>query len=265
MLPEIYIFGKVIPMYGVMAFIGIVTAIIFGVLYFSRYYDIKKEDVFYCTLFALIGIGVGAKLLYIITVIPVLPNAIKTLGWQETITRIMQGGFVFYGGLAGGILGIYIYSKVFKISFKKLVMILVPTTPILHSIGRIGCLCAGCCYGKEYHGFGHIIFNNYSKYSSVPIGVPLFPTQIVESICNLVIFIILLVTYKRFKGTYKTIALYAVLYSVVRFILEFYRGDVSRGILLGLATSQWISILLFVIGIALFIYSSKIEKKEKVK
>ncbi len=253
MLPSIYIFGREIPTYGIIGFIGIVVAILFGVFYFSRYYDIKKEDIFYCTLFALIGIGIGSKLLYIITIIPELPSIISNLGWKETLIRIMQGGFVFYGGLIGGVLGILVYSKTFKISFKKLIIILCPTVPIFHAIGRIGCLCAGCCYGQEYHGFGSITFHN-TPYA--PTEIPLFPTQIVESICNLIIFIILLITYKRYIGTYKTLALYAVLYSIVRFIIEFYRGDAIRGILLGLSTSQWISIVLFAVGIGLFIYEN---------
>ena len=73
MLPSIFIFGREFPTYGIIAFAGIAVAILFGVFYFSKYYDIKKEDIFYCILFALIGIGIGAKLLYIITIIPDLP------------------------------------------------------------------------------------------------------------------------------------------------------------------------------------------------
>ena len=124
MLQSIYILGREIPTYGIIGFIGIAVAILFGVFYFSKYYDIKQEDIFYCILFALIGIGIGAKLLYIITIIPNLPTIISNLGWKETLIRITQGGFVFYGGLIGGVLGIYVYAKLFKLSFKKLIMIL---------------------------------------------------------------------------------------------------------------------------------------------
>lgn len=253
MLPYINILGRMVPTYGLLGFIGIVVAICFGVFYFSKFYDIKKEDIFYAAMFAMIGIGIGAKLLYIITILPVLIRNINVLDWKTLIPRLLQGGFVFYGGLIGGVIGLYVYSKSFNISFKKLCMILIPVVPIFHSIGRIGCFLAGCCYGMEYHGFGNVTFYNTEL---APIGVSLFPIQIVESICNLIIFIIILATYKKFKGTYKTIALYAVLYSVVRFVLEFYRGDAARGIIL-LSTSQWISIVLFIIGIILFIYEYK--------
>lgn len=257
MLPYITILGRIIPTYGILGFLGIAVAICFGVFYFSKSYDIKKEDIFYCTLFALIGIGIGAKLLYILTITPYLIQNFNIIDWKTAIPMLLQGGFVFYGGLIGGILGIYVYSKAFKVSFKKLCMTLVPTVPIFHSIGRIGCLLAGCCYGMEYNGFGSITFYN-SNFA--PIGVPLFPIQIVESICNLIIFILILLTYKKFKGTYKTIGLYFVLYSIVRFILEFFRGDAVRGIIV-LSTSQWISIAVFIVGILLFIYSYKDKKK----
>lgn len=260
MKPFINILGRTYATYGIIAFIGVVVAICFAVFYFSKYYNIKKEDVFYSSLFGMIGVGIGAKLLYIITIIPYLIQNFNNLNWKTVIPQLLQGGFVFYGGLIGGIIGVLIYAKTFKISFKTLLMILVPVIPIFHSIGRIACLFAGCCYGKEYHGFGHIVFRD-TPYA--PVNIPLFPTQIVESICNLIIFIIIFITYKKFKGTYKPIAIYAILYSAVRFILEFYRGDVERGILLGLATSQWISIILFICGVTLFIYSIIKENNKK--
>lgn len=253
MLPYINILGIVLPTYGMLAFIGIAVAICFGVFYFSKFHNIKREDIFYASMFALIGAGIGAKLLYIITILPDIIKNFDSLNWQNLIPRLLQGGFVFYGGLIGGALGVYIYSKSFKISFRELCNIFISVIPIFHAIGRIGCLLAGCCYGREYNGFGSIIFYNTQM---APVGIPLFPMQIVESICNLIIFIIIIGTYKKFKGTYKTIAIYAVLYSIVRFVLEFYRGDEIRGIKL-FSTSQWISIVLFVVGIALFIYDNK--------
>ena len=153
-----------------------------------------------------------------------------------------------------GIIGIFIYAKQFKIPFKTLMLILIPVVPLIHAIGRIGCLFAGCCYGMEYNGFGAITFHN-SLFA--PNNVPLFPTQIIESICNIGIFAILLVTYKKYLVTYKTIGLYFILYAIVRFILEFFRGDLIRGIYFSLSTSQWISILLVVFGIGIFIYEHK--------
>ena len=254
MLPYINIFGYNIATYGLIIFIGIFIGAIISIFYFTKFFNIKKEDVFYCILYAVIGVGIGAKLLYIITNIPFLIENYQTLDLYNTFLQMLKGGFVFYGGLIGGILGVFIYSKQFKISFKELLLILLPVVPLIHSIGRIGCLCAGCCYGMEYHGFGAITFHDSLL---APNDVPLFPMQIVEAICNFIIFIVLLVTYKKFLGTYKTVGLYLVLYSIVRFTLEFFRGDLIRGIYFSLSTSQWISIVLFIIGIAIFVRESK--------
>ena len=248
MLPYINIFGYNIATYGLIIFIGIFIGAIISIFYCTKFFNIKKEDVFYCILYAVIGVGIGAKLLYIITNIPFLIENYQTLDLYDTFLQMLKGGFVFYGGLLGGILGVFIYSKQFKISFKELLLILLPVVPLIHSIGRIGCLCAGCCYGMEYHGFGAITFHDSLL---APNDVPLFPMQIVEAICNFIIFIVLLVTYKKFLGTYKTVGLYLVLYSIVRFTLEFFRGDLIRGIYFSLSTSQWISIVLFIIGIAI--------------
>lgn len=247
MLPTINIYGFEIATYGLSIFIGLIIGIIIDVKYFAKFNNIEKNDVIYCTCYAVIGLGIGAKLLYLLTNISFLIENFKTFNWT-VIEQLFKGGFVFYGGLIGGVLGVFIYSKQFKISFKNLLLTLLPTVPLIHSIGRIGCLLAGCCYGIEYAGFGHIVFHNTLL---APTNIPLFPTQIVESICNLIIFIILTITYKKYIGTYKTITLYCILYSIVRFIIEFFRGDLIRGAWLGLSTSQWISIGIFFIGIYL--------------
>ncbi len=251
MLPYINIFGRQIATYGFIIVLGIILGTMIAVFYFSKFNKVKKDDVFYSILYGVVGVVIGAKLLYLLTNIPLL---LKSENILNTLLQMLSGGFVFYGGLIGGILGIFIYSKQFKIEFKSLILTIVPVIPLVHAIGRIGCLCAGCCYGMEYHGFGAIIFHN-SIFA--PNEIPLFPTQIVECICNLLIFAILTITYKKFIGTYKTVGLYCILYSIVRFILEFFRGDLIRGIYLGLSTSQWISISLLIFGIIIFI------KKEK--
>ena len=257
MLPVLRIFNHNISMYSLAILVGIAFGTLFAVYHFSKYHDIPKEDIFYAILFGIIGLGIGAKLLYIITNIPFLIQNASRLEFWPTVLALLQAGFVFYGGLIGGILGIYIYSKAFKVSFKKLLLIIVPVIPLVHAFGRIGCFFAGCCHGMEYHGFGSVVFTNSPFVKPELLNVPLFPSQIVESICNLIIFIILLVTYKKMKDSYKPIALYCILYSIVRFVLEFFRGDTVRGFLLNLSTSQWISILIFIVGIGILIYNNK--------
>ena len=257
MLPYINIFGKQIATYGLIIVLGIIIGSIVAILYFSKFNKIKKDDVLYSILYGIIGIVVGAKILYLLTNIQLL---IRSKDIVYTFLQMLSGGFVFYGGLIGGILGIFIYAKQFKIEFKPLLLTIVPTIPLVHSIGRIGCLLAGCCYGMEYNGIGAITFHNSLI---APNEISLFPIQIIECICNLLIFMILTITYKKDTGTYKTVGLYCILYSIVRFTLEFFRGDLIRGIYFGLSTSQWISILLLILGIIIFIFEYRNNSKNK--
>lgn len=257
MLPFIYIFNYPVPLYGVCIFLGIFIGTIFSVKYFLNFHDLKKDDLIYAILYGLIGLAICAKLLYILIEFPNIIESFSIIGTKETLIRVLKGGFVFYGGLIGLILGIFIYSKQYKVSFKSLLLTIVPAIPLVHAFGRIGCFCAGCCYGMEYTGFGHVIFPE-TMYA--PSGIALFPSQLVEAFCNLIIFIVISIFYKKYYNSYKVISIYLILYSIVRFILEFFRGDVIRGFLLGLSTSQWISIALFIIGIIVWFRENKKNK-----
>lgn len=256
MLPVINLFGINIPTYGLLICIGIIVGLIVIIKSFSKYYSVSKEDILYALIFGIIGAIIGAKLLYIITNIELLIENKENM--LEILSSMINGGFVFYGGLIGGVLGVYIYAKLFKIPFKQLLILIVPAVPLMHTFGRIGCLGAGCCYGIEYDGIGAITF----MHSPVaPNGIELFPVQIVESICNLIIFGVLFFTYKKYVGTNKSIVLYMILYSITRFILEYFRGDALRGKVLWFYTSQWISIAIIILSITYLFITNRKQKE----
>lgn len=246
MLPTISIFGKAIAMYGLMIVLGVFIGVSIAMLRHKKH-NISKDDIMFSSCYAGIGLVIGAKLLYIITITPLL---IKN--WDILIADIrillnaISGGFVFYGGLIGAIIGYYIYCKKYKIDIIKLIDLMAPSIPIIHGIGRLGCFFAGCCYGMHYEGPFHVIFEHSL---AAPNGVPLFPTQLVESICNLLAGIGLLIYAKRIRKPGRVIGVYIIYYSIMRFLLEFLRGDISRGIILNLSTSQIISLLLLPIGL----------------
>lgn len=263
MYPYMNFFDHSIPSYSVMIILGIVIGILFGLLK-SKSAHIPKEDMFYMYCFAVIGVIVGGKLLYMLTSIKEIIIYREVIFKNiENFSKWMSGGFVFYGSLIGAILMVLIYCKKYKINMDNALPVMITSIPLIHSIGRIGCLLAGCCYGREYHGFGHI----YMKNSTIaPTDIPLFPVQIVESFLNLVIFFILLAllkkkfSYKRFMG------IYFCMYAVVRFILETQRGDIARGYIGILSTSQWISIALLIIGICFIAFCrGKTENAEQNK
>src|SRR5258705_1606408 len=134
-----------------------------------------------------------------------------------------------------------------------------PAIALGHVTGWLGCCAAGCCYGKQTDVPWAVIFTKPAAQANVgtPLGIPLHPTQLYESATELLILIVLLATERRgrpFPG--RTFWLYMILYAVSRYIIEFYRGD-PRGIVFGMSTSQFISLLLGPLAIAMLVWLSK--------
>ena len=128
--------------------------------------------------------------------------------------------------------------------------------PLFHAFGRVGCFLGGCCYGIESE-FGFTTHTN----TNIPSinGVNRFPVQLLESGCNLIIFFILLTLFRKRIMEKRLIWIYLLIYPVVRFCDEFLRGDVYRGFLLGLSTSQWVSIILFGVAVVVLVRKGKRE------
>lgn len=250
MLPTITVFHKTIAMYGLMAVLGVFTGVTIAILR-RRTYHFEKDDILFASCYAGIGLILGAKVLYLLTILPKLIE-----NWEFFISdianlyQILSGGFVFYGGFLGAALGFYIYCQQYHIDVIKMLDFFAPVIPIIHGIGRIGCFFAGCCYGISYNGPLHVLFQHSP---AAPNGIPLFPIQLVESICNLSVGILLLLYAKPERRPGKMIGLYITSYAALRFALEFLRGDTARGSFLSLSTSQWISLLLLPAGILLFL------------
>ncbi|HET6957006.1 MAG TPA: prolipoprotein diacylglyceryl transferase family protein, partial [Vicinamibacterales bacterium] len=131
-----------------------------------------------------------------------------------------------------------------------------------HVVGRFGCTFAGCCFGKPTNVPWAITFTDPFAASNVgtPLGVPLHPTQLYEAGAELLILIFLLTTEKlgrKFPG--RTFWLYMLLYSISRYIIEFYRGD-ERGTVGPFSTSQFISLLLAPLAIAMLLYLGRFSR-----
>lgn len=235
-----YLFGnEKIPMYGVCFIIGIVASLLLLLFYIRKRSDkVTKDDALYAACFALVGGILGAKLLSILTSIDIIKE------YHIGIIDVIRNGFVFYGGLLGGFLGYFIYGKVYKISVLDLTDQGSQVLPLGHAFGRLGCFCSGCCYGKPTDSFLGVIYTHPAD-PLTPIGVKLLPTQLFEAGYCLLIFIALfLLNRKKRLNTGVNTTIYVVSYALCRFINEIFRFDGERGFLLGLSTSQWISIFL---------------------
>jgi phosphatidylglycerol:prolipoprotein diacylglycerol transferase len=183
---------------------------------------------------------VGAKLLLL------LVNFNYFRSNPEEILVLARSGGVFYGGLIGATLVAFWYIKRHRLPLWTTCDMFAPGIALGHVIGRLGCLMAGCCYGLPTNVAWAVTFTDPFAAANVgtPLNQPLHPTQLYEAGAELLILVFLLTTERKgrtFPG--RTFWSYMFLYAVSRFIIEFYRGD-ERGLVMGLSTSQFISLIL---------------------
>lgn len=218
----------ILPSYGVLAFVGGFAALLFTYLRLDRF-QIAFTQLLKIVVVCIIGCVLGSKLMYALTQIPWL---VEHFSFENLVLLIPSSGYVFYGGLLGVILAISLYTRKDRDLRTRIYHMVTPAFPLFHGFGRIGCFMAGCCYG-------------------IPLPAPItffgmftldrLPVQIFEAVFEFVLFAVLLVVEKRRPQT-DILKVYLLAYAVFRFAIEFFRGDVVRGIFLGLSTAQWVSL-----------------------
>ena len=162
---------------------------------------------------------------------------------RELVSLARAGG-VFYGGLIAAVLvGFWLVRK-YKLQIWTMGDLMAPGIALGHVIGRLGCLLAGCCYGRPTTVPWAVTFNDPAAALNVgtPLAIPLHPTQLYDAGAEFIILGLLLATERKgnkFSG--RTFWLYLLMYAISRFIIEFYRGD-DRGMAFNLlSTSQVVS------------------------
>lgn len=186
---------------------------------------------------------IGAKLLFLIN------SAQGEFGTVASNYNFwIGGGFVFYGGLIGGLLFVAIASLFIKgFSFKDSYLFL-PALALAHGIGRVGCFLAGCCYGTPTDSFLSVHMHHADRH----------PVQLYESGSLLILFFILHKLVMKKSSPMTVILSYLLGYSTIRFLLEFLRGDKIRGVFMfGVSSSQLISLVFLAISISLLLYLKK--------
>jgi phosphatidylglycerol:prolipoprotein diacylglycerol transferase len=156
--------------------------------------------------------------------------------------------------IAAFLVGLWLVRR-YKLPVWTTADMIAPGIALGHVVGRLGCLLAGCCYGKPTDVAWAITFTDPAAAANVgtPLGVPLHPTQIYDAGAELLILIALLVTERRgkpFPG--RTFWGYMVLYGIARFVVEIFRGD-PRGMIGGLSTSQFVSLLIVPVGLVMLL------------
>ena len=211
------------------------------------------QDTFWNLIFiAFIGALAGSKLLYIIVSWPQLG---ATLAEKLTnIVRDFRYGFVFFGGMIVSVGALVWYIKKKKLPLFKTADFLIVGLPLGHAFGRIGCFLAGCCYGRPTDMPWGVTFTD--PHSLVPpelLGTALHPTQLYEAAGNLILFFLLHAAYKKPHRAGTVLVEYIWGYSLMRFMIEFFRGDFRGEYLLGFSPSQAIALLAAITAFVLWI------------
>ncbi len=199
------------------------------------------------------GAIVGAKTLLVLRS---LPDFLSMSG-AEFFSSIVASAGDFYGGFIGAVLAALLFFQRHRhLPFWKSADVCAPAVALGQAIGRIGCLMAGDDYGRPTTMPWAVTFTDptAATLGGAPLDVPLHPVQAYESVVCLLLFVFLvrLLRRKRFDG--EVILAYTLLYAMARFILEFFRGDVDRGFVIGwLSTSQFIAAILGPVAMALLV------------
>jgi phosphatidylglycerol---prolipoprotein diacylglyceryl transferase len=257
--------------YGVMIVLGMFAGLAIT-RHLARRLNLSPDLFYDMAFFVLLAGFLGARLLFILVNFDLFIQAPLSLIFARE-------GFVFLGGFAAAIVVAVFFVRLNKLPTWDVGDIAGPSLALGHGIGRIGCLLAGCCYGRpvgESLGFLGISFPHVHKHTGetflsfawadhVDAGLippdaarslPVYPTQLFESVANGLIFIALMLLWRRRAFSGQIFASYLLLYGAARFLIEYFRGDFGRGVWFDglLSTSQILSLISIAAGAALWIY-----------
>ena len=235
--------GKILGifyMYGLMIAVGILSCfIVFFLCGKKKKIQSSFLDFGFYNAVVAIALGFGAAALFQ-----------ATYNYIENPDRGFNfGGITFIGGLIGGVVSFLVGYAIFRKRFKSKLLDILSLAPccilIAHAFGRVGCFFAGCCYGKPTDGIFGVTFPGMSH--------AVHPTQLYEATFLFLMFAICMVLYLKKNFKYN-LPLYLIAYGIFRFLIEYVRND-SRGELIGaVSPSQFWSIVMVVIGVALIFY-----------
>jgi phosphatidylglycerol:prolipoprotein diacylglycerol transferase len=252
MLPDVLrisFLNVALPTYGVLLAIAFVLGIRTSAWLAERD-GLPKSKLYELGAYIIPSSIVGTKLLMVIVGWTKFEDHRQQIFSAAVSTSVgaYMGGFLAALGMSA------LMTRVWRLPWRKVADACAPGLALGNVIGRLGCFAAGCCWGKPTTSWMGVTFTEKAhQMSGVPIDTMLLPTQLIQASASLVSFLFLLWLWKRRTFYGQVILAYIMLYSVERFIIDFWRND-PRGEFLGLATSQLIALVLFPLALALTIH-----------
>jgi len=229
--PQLFHLGKFfLPTYGFLVALGVLIGLWISVRNSERL-GIDGDKAWNLGILVVLCGIVGAKVLYVVNEWSYFSANPRDIFSIDTL----QAGGVFSGGLLAAFVAAACYVWKNHMPALGTCDAFAPGLALGHSIGRLGCFAAGCCYGKETHHWWGVVFHNPLAHSitGTPLGVPLEPTQLFESAVELANFFFLMWLLKRRTFNGQIIGAFMVIYGVARFFLEYLRDDPGRGSVFG--------------------------------
>jgi phosphatidylglycerol:prolipoprotein diacylglycerol transferase len=248
MHPKLFqIGGFVQHAYGVLVAVAFLVGLLVAVR-LARRVGLDADRVFNLGVYVALAAFLGAKVLLIFSDWDYYrhnPGDIFSL-------YSLKAGGVFYGGFLAALLFAAWYTWRYHLPYLKTADAFAPGVALGHAIGRLGCFCSGCCWGKPTALPWGVTFTDPYAHEmfGVPLGVPLHPTQLYEALAEALIFTVLMWRWKKKAFDGQIVALYLALYGAARFAIEFVRDDPDRGFLFSglLSTSQFIALLMLALA-----------------
>jgi phosphatidylglycerol:prolipoprotein diacylglycerol transferase len=158
---------------------------------------------------------------------------------------------MFQGGLLSALPVAWLLSRANGQGFLGLGDALAPSLALGQGLGRVGCFLAGCCHGRAAPP-GFPLALTFPPGGEAPAGIPLYPTQLAESLGLLALAAFLV---KRLKGGAfprgGILGLYLAGTGLLRFVVDFFRGDDRGPAFLGLSPTSYLALGLFLFGLFL--------------
>ncbi len=241
MLPTLLKFGWFeVHSYGLFVALGFVAGIALTLYYASRE-NIGPQQILDLAILTIVSSIVGARLFYVVGQFEYYrSNPLE-------IVMVQNGGLVFLGGLLLSLAVVWYYARRQAIPLLKLFDAITPGTALGYAIGRIGCFLNGCCFGLPARLPWGVVFPKSSLAGAYCPDLPLHPTQLYSSLAMFLAFLALVWLYRRKSFDGQLLFSGLVLYSIYRFLVEFFRYSPIHW--LGLTPSQWIVVPLFVFGL----------------
>jgi phosphatidylglycerol:prolipoprotein diacylglycerol transferase len=238
--------------YGIMVALAVVTVVTWALISVKRNPRLTYNLVVNA---ALVGIPSGVILSRLLHVFEYWDY------FMQHPSEIIGGeGLTIYGAVLGAALGIWIYSRIRKMSFGYLADVIAPGIILAQAVGRVGCTLNGCCYGVPTDLPWGIV---YTHPGSIGPSVPVHPTQVYEIIYNLIVFGVLLLLRKRFRPDGSLFLIYLVLYGAWRLGIDFIRD--RNPLLFGLDEAQLISVVVLIFAGVQLVWKTRWVKKEELE